>query len=217
MKRKFAFALVCAAVGGTMSCFSLGQDTFGAARAPSETVKRTINARGDVQTVTTTPADVATINLAIVQGEYAQQANVASWVTLLKTAEGAEKESVVAKLKSAVGEQFDQRQDGKAKELKALEEQLAKLKEIHAKRTQQRDVIIAERVQQILRDSEGLGWGTDSRDSTSILSTGPSGDWGRFPAGPRSLNTSPLSNQQYQQYTTTSPALPPPAYFPVRP
>ncbi len=189
MKRKLAFALVCAAVGGTFSCFSIGQDPFGAAIAPRETVTRTINAGGEVQSVTIAGADAFSTNLAKVQGENAQQANVASWVKLLKTAEGAEKESVVAKLKSAVGDQFDQRQEGKAKELKALEEQLAKLKEIHAKRTQQRDVIIAERVQQILRDSEGLGWGTDSQDSTNMFSTSPLGEWGRYPSAARPLGT----------------------------
>ena len=197
MKRKLAFALVCAAVGGTLSCFSLGQDPFGPALAPRETVRRTINAGGEVQAVTIAGAAAAP-DPAVVQGENAQQANVASLVKLLKTAEGAEKESVVAKLKSAVGDQFDKRQDGKAKELRALEEQLAKLKEIHAKRTQQRDVIIAERVQQILRDSEGLGWGTDSQDSTSIFGTSPLSSGGRFPAVARPLGTT------YNQLITPS-------------
>ena len=183
MKRKLAFALVCATVGGTLSCFSIGQDPFRAAQAQRETVTRTINASGDVQSVTIAGADLLPTSIAIVQSENTQQANVASWLKLLKTAEGAEKENVVAKLKSTVGEQFDQRQEGKALELKALEEQLAKLKEIHAKRTQQRDVIIAERVQQIVREADGLGWGTDSQDTTSIHSTtGLTGDWGRAPA-----------------------------------
>lgn len=207
MKRKIVFALVCAAVGGTMSCFSLGQDPFGGPRALRETVTRTSNANGLVQSVTIAGADLATTNLAIVQGENAQQANVASLVKLLKTAEGAEKESVVAKLKSAVGEQFDLRQEGKAKELKALEEQLAKLKEIHAKRTQQRDVIIAERVQQILREADGLGWGTDSQDSTGITGTSPSGSWARYPAAASGykLLTSPAT------LPPTLPATPPAA------
>ncbi len=203
MKRKLAFALVCAAVGGTFSCFSIGQDPFGAATAPRETVKQTTYTSGDVSYATVAGADYPTTNLAIVQGDNAQQANVASLVKLLKTAEGAEKESVVAKLKSAVGDQFDKRQDGKAKELRALEEQLAKLKEIHAKRTQQRDVIIAERVQQILRDSEGLGWGTDSQDSTSIFGTSPLSNGGRFPGAARPLGTT------YNQLITPSvPAAP---------
>ncbi len=214
MKRKIAFALVCAAVGGTMSCFSLGQDPFGPARAPRETITRTINAGGDVQSVTIAGADLATTNLAIAHGDNPQQANVASLVKLLKTAEGAEKESVVAKLKSAVGEQFDQRQEGKAKELKALEEQLAKLKEIHAKRTQQRDVIIAERVQQILRDAEGLGWGTDSQDSTSIFSTNPSSDWGRYPG---TAIARPLGTTLNRLSTPSIPATPVTPAAPVAP
>ena len=50
-----------------------------------------------------------------------------------------------------------------------MEEQLAKLKEIHTKRTQQREQIVADRVQQLLREVEGLGWGSDSGDGTGLL------------------------------------------------
>ena len=89
----------------------------------------------------------------------------------LKSVEGVEREGFFAELKSYVGAQFDQRQEGKARELKALEEQLAKLKEIHNKRTQQRDKIVADRVQQIIREVDGLGWGTDSADFPKLRST----------------------------------------------
>ena len=97
--------------------------------------------------------------------------NVSTLVKQLKSAEGAEKESVAQKLKSAVGEQFDFRHDAKAKELRALEEQLAKLKEIHNKRTQQRDRIVADRVQQILSEVDSLGWGV--ADASESLDMGP--------------------------------------------
>ena len=131
---------------------------------------------GGVETVTIagTPAgdgpltayEFATVHM----GNNSPQEVVSTLVNRLKTAEGNVKEIVLAELKSAVGEQFDIRQDGKSKELRALEEQLAKLKEIHAKRTQQRDQIIADRVLQILRDVDGLGWGSDSTDITDIAS-----------------------------------------------
>ena len=174
MKRKIAFALVSAAVGGgAWSCFSMGQDPFGPTRsttspirtaAPQDTVTRTLNALGGVESVTISGADLASVNGALVLGVNILEEKVVTLAHQLKLVEGAEKESVVANLKSAVGEQFDRRQESKMMELKALEEQLAKLKEIHNKRTQQRDQIIADRVQQIIREVDGLGWGTDSPD-----------------------------------------------------
>ena len=174
MKRKIAFALVSIALGGgAWSCLSLAQDPFGPARSATspiratgssgETVTRTLNAVGGVESVTI-GANMASTNLAIALGVNLLAEKVAMLANQLKTVEVAEKEGVVAKLKIAVGEQFDQRQESKLVELKALEEQLAKLKEIHNKRTQQRDQIIADRVQQIIREVDGLGWGTDSPD-----------------------------------------------------
>ncbi len=166
MKRKFAFALVSiSAVGGAWSCITLGQDPFGPARTPRASVSKAWSGL-------TTAGSEST--LALVENNLDE--NVAGLARQLKTAEGAEKDAVAAKLKSAVGEQFDQRQEGKAKELKALEEQLAKLKEIHNKRTLQRDQIIADRVQQIVREVEGLGWGTDSSDFPRLRSTNSSSD-----------------------------------------
>ncbi len=175
MKRKIAFALVSIALGGgAWSCLSLAQDQFFPARATTspigtagnkrETVTSTLNALGGVESVTISGANLASTNLALVQGVNILEEKVVTLAHQLKLVEGAEKESVVANLKSAVGEQFDRRQESKMMELKALEEQLAKLKEIHNKRTQQRDQIIADRVQQIIREVDGLGWGTDSPD-----------------------------------------------------
>jgi len=90
----------------------------------------------------------------------------------LKSAEGADKDSVAQKLKAAVSEQFDFRHNGKASELEVLEQQLTKLKEIHNKRTQQRDRIITDRVQQILLEVESLGWGlSDASESQTRYTT----------------------------------------------
>ena len=167
MKRKIAFALVMAAVGTAWSCLSLGQGPVGQLRSPRASAARTLYGQ------TASGSDLAIVqgDIHIVHGEINLDENVAGLARQLKSVEGAEKEGLVAKLKSSVGEQFDQRQEGKARELKALEEQLAKLKEIHNKRTQQRDQIVADRVQQILREVEGLGWGTDSSDSPRLRST----------------------------------------------
>ncbi len=167
MKRKIAFALVSiAAAGGAWSCITWGQDPFGPLRVARPSVSRTFSSGGGAETVTIAGTDIGP-NF---------EDNVATFAGQLKSAEGAEKESILAKLKSEVGQQFDRRQDAKGKELKALEEQLAKLKEIHSRRTQQRDQIIADRVQQIVRDVEGLGWGTDSIDMSRLRTTQSSDD-----------------------------------------
>lgn len=105
-------------------------------------------------------------------GENVLARQVAVLAKQLKSVEGVDKESVAQKLKAAVSEQFDFRHNGKATELEALEQQLAKLKEIHNKRTQQRDRIITDRVQQILLEVESLGWSvSDGSESQSRYTT----------------------------------------------
>ncbi len=186
MKRKIAFALILiAAAGGAWNCITWGQDAFGPARV-TRPLSRTNSSSGGGETIflggTIAGADIGP-NL---------EDNVATLAGQLKSAEGAEKESVLAKLKSEVGQQFDRRQDAKGMELKALEEQLAKLKEIHNKRTQQRDQIIADRVQQIVRDVEGLGWGTDSTDLSRLRTTHSSDDLFLAPPAPSALWARPI-------------------------
>lgn len=205
MKRKLAFALLFTmTIGGAWSCLTWGQDPFGPARAvrPTVTTTRSFGAVGDGgETVTIAGIESPVAGWTIADGRYSFEENVAKLVKELKSTEGANKESVLTKLKTAVGEQFDNRQEGKAKELKALEEQLAKLKEIHAKRTQQREQIVADRVQQLLREVEGLGWGSDSDDAAEF----------RFPT-----TRLPKLNRSLNRIDATAPAAPatPPAIFP---
>jgi hypothetical protein len=78
-----------------------------------------------------------------------------------QTAEEGDREAVVAKIKKAVTKQFESRQEARSNELKALEEQLAKLKEKHAKRESMKDKIVSDRVEQLVDNVDGLGWGTD--------------------------------------------------------
>ena len=209
MKRKLAFALLfTTTLGGAWSCLTWGQDPFGPARVgrPLVTTTRNLTTVGDGgETVTIAGIESPVAGWTIADGRYSFEENVSKLVKELKSTEGANKESVLTKLKSAVGEQFDNRQEGKAKELKALEEQLAKLKEIHAKRTQQREQIVADRVQQLLREVEGLGWGADSDDATEF----------RFPT----TRLLPMLNRSNRiQDAVASPAAPatPPAIFPPK-
>ncbi len=74
----------------------------------------------------------------------------------------AAKNSILAKLTETVGKQFDARQSVREKELKQLEDQLVKLKAAQSKRTAQKDRIVKDRVQQLINNAEGIGWGGDS-------------------------------------------------------
>ncbi len=74
----------------------------------------------------------------------------------------AAKNSILAKLTETVGKQFDARQSAREKELKQLEDQLVKLKATQSKRTSQKDRIVKDRVQQLINNAEGIGWGGNS-------------------------------------------------------
>lgn len=78
-----------------------------------------------------------------------------------RTDDEAEKARIAKALPELVGKEFDARQKIREHELKQLEEQLRKLQELHQRRAKQRDQIVEERVRQLLRDADGLGWGSD--------------------------------------------------------
>lgn len=69
------------------------------------------------------------------------------------------KKKVVDEITEAVTKQFEIRQEARERELKRLEAQIKRLREMHQKRNEQKDRIITERVQQMIRDVDGLGWG----------------------------------------------------------
>lgn len=73
------------------------------------------------------------------------------------------KAQIAKQLADVVGKQFDIRQEARQQELKKLEEQLARLRDVQAKRTALRDRIIGDRVQQIVREADGLGWGASDQ------------------------------------------------------
>jgi hypothetical protein len=71
---------------------------------------------------------------------------------------GSQREDVKAKLSEFLGKQFDTRQKRYEREIKALEAQIKKLKELVQKRQENRAEIIARRLDQIVRESQGLGF-----------------------------------------------------------
>ena len=82
--------------------------------------------------------------------------------TLIRKLEAAESDTarneIKAQLSANLGKQFDSRQKRHEQEIKALEAKVKKLKELVNKRQESREEIISRRLDQILRDSQGLGW-----------------------------------------------------------
>ena len=70
----------------------------------------------------------------------------------------AQRSEVRTKLAENLGKQFDLRQKRHGLEIEALETQVKKLRELVRKRQESRAEIISRRVDQILREAEGLGW-----------------------------------------------------------
>jgi hypothetical protein len=70
----------------------------------------------------------------------------------------AEKEKLKESLKTLLNQQFDERQKHHEKELAALEEKVKKIKEMVAKRQENKKEIIDEKTKQLEREAKGLGW-----------------------------------------------------------
>ena len=69
-----------------------------------------------------------------------------------------ERDKLKDKLGEVLAKQFDQRQKRHEREIASLEAQVKKLKDLVEKRQENRREIIARRLEQILRESQGLGW-----------------------------------------------------------
>lgn len=69
-----------------------------------------------------------------------------------------ERESLKAKLSQALEKQFDQRQKKHEADIEALETQIKKLKELVKNRNENRKDIVSRRLEQVVRDAQGLGW-----------------------------------------------------------
>jgi hypothetical protein len=70
----------------------------------------------------------------------------------------ADRDKLRTRLGEVLEKQFDQRQKRHEAEIKALEAQVKKLRDLVEKRQENRREIIARRLDQILRESQGLGW-----------------------------------------------------------
>jgi hypothetical protein len=153
---KFARMAVVLAVGvGAWVLFSVGS-------APGRQAPTT-----DVtQTTQTTPyplmsgmgkKDPELDKLTAAEAEAARE--VAKLVAEYKqTEDDAERTKIKTKLSAALSKQFDQQQKRRELELARAEAQLKKVRELMKKRGEERKTIVEKRLDQVVREAEGLGW-----------------------------------------------------------
>jgi hypothetical protein len=102
--------------------------------------------------------------IAIAPGEVNSSAAVSQLAQqFAKATKEDDKKEIRKKLTEALGAQFDQRAEQQKKELDDLEKQVAALKALMKKRHDARDAIIERRLDQVLQEAEGLGWGGPQR------------------------------------------------------
>ena len=70
----------------------------------------------------------------------------------------SDRDKIKDQLSDLLGKQFDQRQKRHEEEIKQLEAQIKKLKDTVDKRQENRREIIARRLDQVVKESQGLGW-----------------------------------------------------------
>jgi hypothetical protein len=75
-----------------------------------------------------------------------------------KTAEEAERNKIKSKLSALVDKQFDLQNKRRELQLAQLEAQLKKVREQMRKRADARQTIVEKRLDQLLREADGLGW-----------------------------------------------------------
>jgi hypothetical protein len=82
---------------------------------------------------------------------------------LMKEYAGTDNEDMRAKIKTklgeALGKQFDLQQKRRELELSRLEARMKKVRDLMKRRSDARTTIIEKRLDQVLREADGLGWG----------------------------------------------------------
>ena len=79
----------------------------------------------------------------------------------------SEREQIKAKLRAVLEQEFQQRLEQHEQEIQRLEEKVQQLRDQLEKRRAKQEEIVGFRLEQLLREAQGLGWGTEA--------TGPAG------------------------------------------
>lgn len=91
---------------------------------------------------------------------------------LATTEKPEEKQDLQKKLHDLVGEQFDENMKRQQKELDALEKELTELRTTLKKRQDAKSQIVDRRVEQLILDAQGLGWGSGSHANAFWFESG---------------------------------------------
>jgi hypothetical protein len=182
MKANRALALMAALVITTLVVSAFARQEDGAPRprtypTPSPDLSAPNPGAGATSYVTSTPAQVHYVPSQDSRTLYFQGGNGAAitWATtqedagledeagqLIKQLGEAKSDGDRDKVRTKLGEilekQFDRRQKRHEKEIEELEAQVRKLRDLVQKRQDNRREIIARRLDQILKESQGLGW-----------------------------------------------------------
>jgi hypothetical protein len=94
-----------------------------------------------------------------------------------QTEDEKERGWIAGEMEKVIARHFDIRQESRDRELKRLEEQVRKLREVHQKRARQKEQIVQDRVRQLLRDADGLGWGGEPGEPRPDPLAGSSDAW----------------------------------------
>ena len=77
-----------------------------------------------------------------------------------EASDSGQRETIRDQLTEVLTKHFEVRQQIRVRELEELEAQVRRLRELHDRREQEKDQIVRDRLQQLVRDAEGLGWGS---------------------------------------------------------
>jgi hypothetical protein len=91
------------------------------------------------------------------EGNLANQANRVAH-ELGSAQSDTDREKLKTRLSTILEKQFELRQERHMKEIKSLEAQVKKLRDLVDKRQENRREIVAKRLDQILQEAQGLGW-----------------------------------------------------------
>jgi hypothetical protein len=86
-----------------------------------------------------------------------------------KSKEAAEREKFETELRALLRQEFAARLAEHEREIKQLEEKVRQLRERLALRKEKQEDIVDHRLQQILREAQGLGWGSERAGGESIF------------------------------------------------
>ena len=75
-----------------------------------------------------------------------------------RTEDDSKRSELKKQLSKVLNKQFDAQQKRRNEEVAALEKQLKKVRELMQKRADAKDTIVEKRLDQLLREAEGLGW-----------------------------------------------------------